>query len=207
MAAIAIMLFVSVVPMRASANIATLIEPLTRLTIDMAKSIGDITASIRKAIEEGAAAVDFLSTRSHAEDLRALVRELLDLQMEQTILIEDKLKVYIDNPDPEIWWSARSKLTDLAGRVTDVANRLDEVGNKFSYKSPEIYRKLRSTITGRKKLINKLRAVPPPTSPEELEALKTFVIKYGKLIRELYDVSSALAKFIRQHYDQPNASP
>tara|TARA_Y100001970_G_scaffold181203_1_gene220562 strand:+ start:32 stop:664 length:633 start_codon:yes stop_codon:yes gene_type:complete len=161
-------------------------------------AIISLTDSIEHLVVTGSDAYDYVSAaREHnrLKDLSARGTNLV--HMKQSIIVET-IDEYLEKSNPDIhdWNNIKA---DVLVIIDDVGLLLADIEQERSdFVLEEAYAKLGKTLHQRAIILDKIRALPKPSSPEELEQLNQINLKYKRLIQAFKEAIVQLNIYIRQ---------
>jgi hypothetical protein len=116
----------------------------------------------------------------------------------QVVNIKETLEDYMAAPsDSDSWKVILDAIEGTRGEVMAILSELKSDSKDLS--TLPFYSELLLTLAERERILSKVRTIKePPKSPPELEAVKVFLDRYSKLIEELGNLNTEIAKFIER---------
>lgn len=164
-----------------------------------AESLAKVAVSFEKAVAAGVRTYDLFAARNAEERLFELRARTGHLVAAQQVVVFDNISDYLTDPTPDTWKLVQDKLTTIFAEVTGVLSDLREEDSAFV--ATDAYQAMVVALHSRSSLIVKLRSLPPPTEPEELDVLREARDRYGNLIQNLRRANDALAAYLRENSD------
>ncbi len=158
-------------------------------------SLGKLADGFDKLIGTGTKTYDMLAARkarSHLVDLNASITQLMVAQHAYVAVSIDE---YLDRPSPAAWAGVTDRLKLVLDHVVPLLAEVKAERSDFVL-TPG-YEQMFAGLTARQSVLEKLIALPPPATPEELAALKDAGENYKVLIENLGRANAALAKYVQ----------
>ena len=153
-------------------------------------AIGGLTDGVAKLIKAGDTGWTAVSARRTHASLVDLSAALTGLAGEQRVRALPALEAYLRSPSQESWNLVRDTLRDVLTPATALLMRLD--AERSDLVLQPAYVKLREAMLARVTLLDKLRSLPPPRSPNELTELRRALANYRDLVTRLESARNEL---------------
>ena len=175
---------------------------LFRDAVEAVEAAGDaiisLTDGIKHLIATGTDGYDYVAAkreRNRLKDLSARSTNLISLK--QTLVVQT-IDEYLAKPNPSnadwdnIKFGVQSVIIDVKLLLSDVRDE------RSDFVLEDAYGKLGNTLQQRSVVLDRISALPKPTTPEELEQLKQMNLQYKRLIAAFQDAVKQLNEYIKQ---------
>ncbi|MCE9661923.1 hypothetical protein LY622_00565 [Halomonas sp. M5N1S17] len=161
-----------------------------------AEVIKTATEALRDSVKAGVETMDIVAGRRAQHRLRNMYRGAVELTVQQGIALLPTAEKYLRVPSPGAWQQVRRDIEKTLAQVEPLTADLRALRGDFILE--ETYAALLITMKQRKVALRQvLDLAEPPTSTEDLEAFREFLVGYVILVRELQGLTHAMAIFLK----------
>lgn len=167
---------------------------------------------LNRVTEDTGAVIDVLNNRANAEpnDFQLSYEEMYTLMdlggklrqtgvIQQSIRPDELLESYCDYPRPGMWVKIVATMSILVKACDEVIEILRIQSGRFTTQYDELVTRLLEGMISRKEIHAAIKNTSPPTSRDDLDALRSIARSYSKLRAELKTERQFLIEFLRTH--------
>lgn len=176
---------------------AGMIRDAAILVTAAAEALGKVADSLKTFVVTGYQGYSFVAAQRQHERLKDISARATDLANTKQALVTRSIDEYLAKPNPT--QSDWLEVTDRIERATlGVTELLRDIRNERSdLVLEEAYSKLLDSLQSRSLMLNKLSRLPPPSSPEERDALIQLNVQYKALLEAFRNTIRELNAYIR----------
>jgi hypothetical protein len=179
------------------ASRAGMIRDAATLVAAAAEALGKVADGLKTFVVTGYQGYSFVAAKRQHERLKDISARATDLVSTKQGLVTRSIDEYLAmrDPTPGDWWAVTDRIDRAALGVTQLLG--DVRDERSDLVLEEAYSKLLGSLQSRNLMLTKLRSLPPPSSPEEREALAYLNVQYKALLEAFGATIKELNAYIR----------
>jgi len=158
-------------------------------------AIGKLGSLLKSATINGVELFDAVAARRAWGALTSFTKRQVGQFQSQRRLFMPKLQDFVEKPTSDKWEAIRHDIEAMLSNIEDMTKDLEKSSPVIV--TTDFYPILVGTLIERKDVLTKLLNLSEPKTPEEFEAIKSFLARYDVLIEELIKAGDAMNTYVK----------
>jgi hypothetical protein len=161
------------------------------------KALTSLTEGVSSLVRAGASGYSYVSAERERNRLVDISARASQLRADQNVVVIRTIDEYLakKSPTSEDWSAVQQGITQTLSSVTALLK--DVKAERSDFVLEGAYQDLLRTLGSRQGLLEKLRLLGPPSTPEERNALRDVSKQYKTLIAKLGEATNELNKYLK----------
>jgi hypothetical protein len=162
---------------------AGMIRDASTLVSAAAEALRKVAEGLKTFVVTGYQGYSFVAAKQQHERLKDISARATSLATTKQALVVNSIDEYLAKPMPSAseWRAVTKRIEQATVGVTELLR--DIKAERSDLVLEEAYSKLLASLTSRNLMLNKLSQLPPPSTPEEREALAQLNVQYKLLLQ------------------------